>query len=45
MSNTQTTFYGSEKPNYFSIGDLWFSENAIHVAKKQNGNIVWVEKR
>ena len=42
MNNTQTSFYGNEKPNYFSIGDLWISESAIHVAQKQNDEVVWV---
>lgn len=42
MNNTQTSFYGNEKPNYFSVGDLWISESAIHVAQKQNDEVVWV---
>lgn len=40
-----TVFHGYEAPETFSVGDLWFSENKTHVAKKQNEEIVWVEKR
>lgn len=42
MHNTQTSFYGNEKPNYCSAGDLWVSESAIYVAQKKNDDIVWV---
>lgn len=50
MSNIKTTFYGKDKPDVFSVGDLWFSEKLFHkpilyVAEEQNGEIVWVEKR
>ena len=40
-----TMFYGNEEPKKFSVGDLWVDETGIYVAKKQNDDIVWVEKR
>lgn len=38
-------FHTNEEPKTFYVNDLWFSENTINIAKKENGNIVWVEKR
>jgi hypothetical protein len=40
-----TMFYGNEEPKNFSVGSLWVNETGIYVAKKQNDDIVWVEKR